>query len=474
MKKNILRFSSLLLVVSLIATSCKKQEDYQLELNYVTLANGTIVSPQPVKSKNIDLISKKEGSLSFKVELDSVIHQNLSGIGGAFNEMGGEAYISLSLENQKELSNALFNIREGSGLSNCRTAVGSSDFGLSAYSYSEIPEDYKMENFSIEREKSSVIPFLQAAYNVNPDLKMFASPWSPPGWMKESGTMDGGNTNLEKNTLRKDPKIYEAYALYFAKYIKAYKENGINLDRLIIQNETDMNPTYPGNDMQPEEMANLVSNYIIPQFKESNIDTEIWAGSFRGKRKDAQKFMSLEKASDVVGVGLQYAPSSTLKTLKENHPDIKIMHTEGRCENGDNSMKQARNRFSEIATWLNYGSENYCYWNIILNETSTSGWGWKQNSLINIDREKDVITYNADYAPISLLSQYIRPGDKSLIVNTPENKKAIAVKNKDRVVVFLENNETAATTQNIELKGKTYAVDLPAESLCAFVFKNNK
>ncbi|WP_405607922.1 glycoside hydrolase family 30 protein [Polaribacter sp. Asnod1-A03] len=472
MKRNILRIVSLSLVIGLMLTSCKTNDDYQLELNYVTLANGTKVTAQPVKSTSVDLSLQKDVSVSFKVELDSIIHPNLSGIGGAFNEMGGDAFVSLSAENQKELSNALFNTTDGSGLSNCRTAVGSSDFGLSAYSYSETPGDYTMEHFSIAREKSTLIPFLQAAYKVNPQLKMFASPWSPPGWMKESGTMDGGDKNVEQNILKKDPKIYEAYALYFAKYIKAYKENGITIDRLVIQNETDMNPGYPGNDMQPEEMADLVSDYIIPQFKESNIDTELWAGSFRGKRKDAQKFMSLEKSKNVTGVGLQYCPPSTMEELLENHPDIKIMHTEGRCDDGKNSMKQARKRFSEVSDWLNSGSENFCYWNIILNETSTSGWGWKQNSLININRTSGELTYNSDYAPISLLSQYIRPGDQSLVVNTPENKKAIAVKNKDRVVVFLENNEAMAATQNIELKGKTYAVNLPAESLCAFVFKN--
>ncbi|WP_117882432.1 glycoside hydrolase family 30 protein [Aureibaculum luteum] len=463
-----------ILSIGLVANSPKESFKYQLELNYVVLSEGTKVTAQPVLTTSILENSNQKATISYKVQMDSVIHSELSGIGGAFNEMGGEAFASLSTNDQKSLVEALFSMTKGSGFSNCRTAVGSSDFGLSAYSYSQTPNDYKMKNFSVAREELTLIPFLQAAYKENPELKMFASPWSPPGWMKESGKMDGGDIMKEKNVLKSDPKIYKAYALYFAKYIKSYLEQGIPINRLIIQNETDMNPKYPGCDMQPEQMEDLISNYIIPQMKKSKLDVEIWAGSFRGKRKDAQKFMSLEGAENVQGVGLQYCPQSTMNELRTKHAGIKMMHTEGRCENGENSMKQAQNRFSEVSDWINSGTENYCYWNIILNETSTSGWGWKQNSLININRQTGNITYNPDYAPISLLSQYIRPGDQSVMVKTPENKKAIAVKNENRVVVFLENKETEVSIQSIDISGEKYTVELPAQSLCAFVFKKGK
>lgn len=458
------------LVIGFITSSCKESKKYQIELNYVILAEGAQVVSQPVKTKILVEDMSQEGEISFKVEVDSIIHSNLSGIGGAFNEMGGEAFVSLSAANQKLLAEALFNPVKGSGFSNCRTAVGSSDFGLNAYSYSETSNDFEMEHFSIAREEKTLIPFLQAAYKENPELKMFASPWSPPGWMKESGIMDGGDIVPEKNVLKSDPTIYKAYALYFEKYINSYKENSITIDRLVIQNETDMNPKYPGCDMQPEQMADLVSNYIVPQMKESNVNVELWAGSFRGHRKDAQIFMELEGAKDLEGVGLQYCPTSTLKELQSKHPGLKMMHTEGKCENGDNSMKQAQNRFSEVSNWINAGCENFCYWNIVLNETSKSGWGWKQNSLININRETGKLTYNPDYAPISLLSQFIRPGDQSLLVKTPEGNKAIAVKNKNRIVVFLENKEFSNSIQNIELSGEKYTVELPAQSLCAFAF----
>lgn len=100
--------------------------------------------------------------------------------------------------------------------------VGSSDFATSAYSYSEVPDDYEMKNFSLARDEKSILPAVLAARQINPDLQLFASPWSPPGWMKLSGKMDGGGKGHENNRLRDEEPIYTAYALYFEKYLAGH------------------------------------------------------------------------------------------------------------------------------------------------------------------------------------------------------------------------------------------------------------
>lgn len=441
------------------------------ELSYVDLSDGAKITAQPVKTETIKLKKAKNSDAVISIDLNSIVHPNLSGIGGAFNEQGGEAFMSLPEAGRKALVEVLFSPTKGSGFALCRTAIGSSDFGLSAYSYSETPEDYEMKHFSVERDTKSVIPFILAAKSENPDLKMFASPWSPPGWMKVSGKMDGGKENASKNVLKSDPDIYKAYALYFSKYVQEYAKHGVYIDRLTIQNETDMNPKYPGCDMPPKQMVELVSGYVKPQFKKDGIKTELWAGTFRGKRSDAQNFMKLDGGKNVVGVGLQYCKSDVMKELRENYPNLKMIHTEGVCYNGKNSMEQARKRLAEVAEYLNAGCDNYCYWNMVLNETSSSGWGWKQNSLVDIDRQTGAVTYNPDYAPISLLSRYIRPGDQCLKVETAEGEAAIAVRNSNRLVVFVQNNEKTAKNQNLNIDGKLYAVELPAQSLCAVIFK---
>jgi O-glycosyl hydrolase len=476
--KTKMRLFTLFTFVSIVfAQSVDAQSLWQFEkakLNYVDLSDDAEIIAQPVKTETIDLTVSESSDNVIKINLDSVVNSSLSGIGGAFNEQGGDAFMYLSEAERDTLAKALFSSTEGSGFSLCRTAVGSSDFGLSAYSYSETEDDYDMEYFSVERDESSVIPFILAAKEENPDLQMFASPWSPPGWMKESGKMDGGDENPDENVLISNSSIYQAYGLYFSKYVQAYAALGVDIDRLIVQNETDMNPSYPGCDMMPEEMSELITSYIAPQFEADGVETEIWAGSFRGARSDAQNFMALDNADDAVGVGLQYCGESVMTTLRSNYPDLKMMHTEGKCEDGDNSMDQARDRFAEIAMWLNAGCENYCYWNMVLNETSTSGWGWKQNSLINIDRSTGVVTYNPDYAPVSLLSQYIRPEDQSLYVESTDDEDVIAVCNQQSLNVFIQNDEETAVNKYLEFDGTTYLVELPAQSLCAITFDVNK
>ncbi|GAA3628342.1 glycoside hydrolase family 30 protein [Flavivirga jejuensis] len=445
-----------------------------VSVNYVNLSDGTTVTAQPIQTKRLKIKPSKTKDASVVIRLNDIIHPNLSGIGGAFNEQGGEAFMSLKAAQQYKLAAELFNADKGIGLSHCRTAIGSSDFGLGAYSYSETPDDFEMKHFSVARDETSVIPFIKAAYVENPNLKIFASPWSPPGWMKITGKMDGGNENPENNTLIANSKIYNAYALYFSKYIQEYSKHGVQVDRLIIQNETDMNPTYPGCDMSPQQMAELAFDYIRPTFKSAELKTELWAGSFRGKRKDASAFMALKGAEKIDGVGLQYCSSKAIKALNKNYPEMNFMHTEGKCWNGKNTMKQARSRFNEVCMWINSGCENYCYWNMVLNEESKSAWGWKQNSMIKIDRQTQTITYNADYAPMALFSKFVRPGDQSIKTTTPDNVDALAVRNKKHVVVFLENDTEIIETQQIKLASKNYTVQLPANSLCAFVFEPKK
>jgi len=462
-------------MVCLLFSNIHAQVGYKpVSVNYINLSDDAIVTAQPIQTKKLKISPSKKLNSPIEIQLQEIINSHLSGIGGAFNEQGGEAFMSLNKKSQKDLARKLFNVKKGIGFSMCRTAVGSSDFGLDAYSYNETPEDYEMKYFSVKRDEKSVIPFINAAYSQNEELKMFASPWSPPGWMKYSGKMDGGNKDKKNNKLKADAKIYEAYALYFSKYIQEYAKNGIQINRLLIQNETDMNPSYPGCDMSPEQMAELVFDYIRPTFKKAGIKTEIWAGTFRGARKDAEKFLTLKRSKTIDGIGLQYCGRDQIKSLNSDYPDMNFMHTEGRCEHGENSMKQARKRFGEVCMWLNGGCDNFCYWNIVLNENSTSAWGWKQNSLIKIDRKAKTVTYNPDYAPIALLSKFIRPGDQSLKTKAPAGLDVLAVRNDKSLVIFLQNDSKNVSIKQLKVADKLYDVELPATSLCAFVFKVKK
>ena len=346
-----------LVTVLVMALSANAQKN--VKVYYVELIQGQKIEASPVKQ--IEGKSDKKGKL-VRV-YPEITFQTIEGVGGAFNEIGGEALMSLGVEQRNEVMKNLF----GSNAANftvCRTAMGSSDFGIDAYSYSEVPDDYKMENFSIEREKNSVIPYIQTAYKYNPDMILFASPWSPPGWMKESGLMDKGTDNPSKNRLKDNPKIYEAYAIYFSKYVQAYSKEGIKVDRIVIQNEQDITTKYPSCNIPPKQMGEFVINYMRPQFQTKRLNTEIWAGTFRtAQRLDGLEFVLNKKWREAVdGIGIQYTESRQIENLQAAFHDIKLLHTEGICFGGANSIKEAFSRFEEMASYVNYGVPNYCYW----------------------------------------------------------------------------------------------------------------
>jgi len=463
MKKTALLFQIWAFALVLILSGCSTGST--VDVHFVSLADTTVVTPNPIQHQSVQSrsIQASDTAIVLTVHTDQVICESLTGIGGAFNEQGGEAFMRLPQAERDQLATALFSVENGSGLSFCRTAIGASDFGLGAYSYSEVADDYEMKHFSIDRDKKSVIPFMQAAVHQNPDIKFFASPWSPPGWMKKTGIMDAGDKDKENNVLIDSPEIYKAYALYFAKYFSAYAAEGVKIQRLVVQNEPDISTPYPSCNMTPEQMLELSFDYIQPAFDKAGVDAEIWAGTFRGHRKDAINFIALPGADNIGGIGVQYAPAKQVEEVVSN--DYKVMHTEGVCHRARNNFKEARSRFPEVAGYMNAGTENFCYWNIALNEHSTSGWDWPQNSLVRIDRDAGKVIYNPDFLPMALLGRYIRPGDKSLKVDSEQT--AMAIQNDKGITVFVQNDKATPVTAQIIVGEQTIGVDLPASALCA-------
>jgi len=456
------------IVLSVLGTLCTVLSiNAQARVFYVELVKGAEISGLPIQEYKQ---SSENNSGEKLVIYPDVELQEITGIGGAFNEIGGLALMSLSEKSREAVMGNIFS-ENGAQFSLCRTAVGASDFGVNAYSYSEVPEDYKMKHFSIKREQKSVIPYLKMAKKYNPNMTLFASPWSPPGWMKYSGLMDQGDKTPDKNKLIETPKIYEAYALYFAKYVEAYAKEGINVDKLLIQNETDIHTKYPSNVMPPKQMYTLVVDYIRPQFEKNKLETEIWAGTFRTHGVlDAIEFAGTEKYRNAVdGIGIQYTKARFINDMNLLVKDTPTMHTEGNCYNGKNTVEQAFKRLGEVASYINNGIPNFCYWNMILDETGNSGWGWRQNSLINIDSKKQKVTYNPDYAVIALLSKYMQPGAKRIASYARET--LISVKKDNNVYLFVQNESDKEKQYTCVAQGKTVAAaTIPAKSVAVIVY----
>ncbi len=395
-----------------------------------------------------------------------ISYQTIEGVGGAFNEMGGRALAALPPETQDQVLGHLFD-RQSAGLSFCRVPVAASDFSISAYSYDETPADLAMLNFSIQRDRQYLIPYIQGALRHNPALVLFASPWSPPGWMKRSGQMIG--TDRDGARLREEKAVLAAYALYLLKFVTAYAENGIRIDRLCIQNEADVAAPYPSCVVPPVAMAELIGRYVKPLFATRGSKTGIYAGTFRAiSSLDLLEWIRLPGSRDADGVGVQYSPANVLMEARILRPRIRMIHTEGVSYDGQNSREQALARFHEIAQYINAGTTNYCYWNMILDETGKSGWGWKQNSLITIDRTAPVVRYNPDYNALYLCARVLRPGDARIACVSVNQADAISVRGPDGVIkIMVQNEADSEQAYALKAESKEARVRIPARALAA-------
>jgi glucosylceramidase len=223
MKKTFLPFTLLFLLVI-------NAQNYNIDVSYVTLDKGEAMPIKYFKT-NINS-SQKVAQEDFIVLVPEVRFQTIEGLGGAFNENGGEALLSLPEAKQNELLKNLFNL-DYAGLSFNRTAVGASDFSFDPYSYSMVSEDYDLKHFSIDRDKKYLLPLIKKALAQNPTMLLHASPWSPPAWMKYNNNMDKNEIDKVKSRLKNDPKTQKTYADYLVKYVQAYQKEGVTINTVL-------------------------------------------------------------------------------------------------------------------------------------------------------------------------------------------------------------------------------------------------
>jgi glucosylceramidase len=158
--------------------------------------------------------------------------------------------------------------------------------------------------------------------------------------------------------------------------------------------------------------------------------------------------------------------------LGQAYPQLKFMYTEAPCDNGKNTVPQARARLGAVLSAFSLGCDSYVYWNMILDENQRSGWNWSQNSLVTIDRTAHTVRYNADYQPFVLISRFLRPGD----VRIDSHYQGASARLHDNMaflkpdgtyLILAQNQSDLADTLTVSLSGKRIAVTLPAHADCA-------
>ncbi|NQU11153.1 glycosyl hydrolase [bacterium] len=390
--------------------------------------------------------------------------QVIEGVGGAFNENGGEALTHLDATQRLAVLRSLFDPEEGAGFGFCRLPVGASDFAMSAYSLADQPDDYELRHFRLAPDEKFLIPYIAGALSINPQLRFHASPWSPPAWLKTNRSMTGGGS------LRDRPEVYRAYATYLRRFVEAYAQRGIRIDRLFVQNEPNIEIKFPSCSMPPRQMITFVVDHLAPEFRAHRLPTEIWAGTFQETRETLYAHTCFENKrfqQAVRGAGFQYSDPVVVQDLQLLHPWLKVMHTEARCQNGRNSLEQAKALFGEVVEAFNAGCTVFTYWNMVLNERQRSTWDWRQNSLITIDRRGKRVRYNPDYVVMSLVARSVRPGATWVLSSSKPQRPLVSFRNPDGSLVSLIWNDGEEALCEVAVGDARTQAGLPAQSFCA-------
>jgi len=452
-----------------------------------------ISSTQSEQWKQQSEITVTPASDQFDIEIKpNVTLQIIEGFGTCFNEVGWTSLSLLSDKDRENIFSELFSPGAGASFTICRMPIGANDFSRDWYSYDEKDGDFEMKNFSIANDKETLIPYIKNALKYNPGLKLWASPWSAPSWMKYNKhyalkSLQKGITNDKSdewgidftgldNGLKpeqegkegtdmfiQEEKYYKAYALYFTKFINAYRAENINIGMVMPQNEFNSAQPFPSCTWTANGLANFIS-HLGPEMNALNV--EIFFGTMeRPNEKLVDTILTDTKSKKYIkGVGFQWAGKDAIAAIHKKYPDLTLYQSEQECGNGKNDWKFAKYTWSLMKHYFNNGASAYMYWNTSLNQNSISRWGWKQNSLVSVDPVTKSYKYNYDFYILKHLSHYVKPGAK-LLAPTGEYKNLLAFINPDKSIVIIMHNENEKqSTINIKVGNKTISASLEPDS----------
>ncbi|MBS1933651.1 MAG: glucosylceramidase, partial [Bacteroidetes bacterium] len=282
---------------------------------------------------NQSALLQKQTALSFgttantylNIDVDSSkTFQSVDGFG--FTLTGGSAYVinRMSSTAKAALLNELFGSDSSSiGISYLRISIGASDLDASAFSYDDVAQDTTLSHFNFSLDTADFLPVLKQILAINPSIKIIATPWSAPAWMKDNGGTIGGSLL---------PAYYNVYAQYFVKYIQLMKATGITIDAITPQNE----PLNPGNNpsmlMYAGQQATFIKNYLGPAFQATNISTKIIVYDHNCDRPDYPDSVLNDASANTFVNGsafhLYAGDISALSQVHNQFPDKQLYFTE--------------------------------------------------------------------------------------------------------------------------------------------------
>lgn len=484
-------------IISLMMLNCS-QKQLAVEV-YETSANGN-------KLTSIKEFVSGDNPVKIKL-IPEEKFQTITGFGGSFTEASASLLNQLSKENREKVLQAYFG-EKGAKYSLTRTHMNSCDFSLSNYSYAPVEGDLELTSFSIEEDRDDLIPMIKEAMAISKEgFKILASPWTAPPWMKDNNDWKGGKLLPEYNN---------TWALFYSKYIDAYKAEGIDIWGFTVVNEPlGNNNNWESMHYSPEEMTAFVKDFLGPKLKADGHNVKILGyDQNRGEElKEWADAMFKDEASSKYfdgtaihwyGSTYDYFPES-LQYVHNKAPNRYLIQSEA-C--GDSEVpkwqddewywsKEATdwgwdwapedqkylhpkyspvNRYArDIIGCLNNWVDGWIDWNMVLDKQGGPNWfkNWCLAPVI-VDPATDQVYFTPIYYTLSHFSKYIRPGAVRIgFENSDDDLMVTAVKNPDgSIAVVVFNQESKAKNFNLSLSGSAIEIQISGQSIQTIIIPN--
>jgi glucosylceramidase len=396
--------------------------------------------------------------------------QQVLGFGAAITEASAYVLSRLKDDERQKVMRELFGAEE-MALNVCRTCVGSSDYATKVYSYDESAEpDPELKKFSIDHDKAYYLPILREARKANPELFLFSSPWSPPGWMKPNNSMLGG-------AMRK--QSFDPYARYFVKFLEAYKAEGVAIDAVTVQNETDAEQEGHMSAClwSQEQEIQFVKSHLGPALRKAGLPTKIWVLDHNynlwGRAIDELSDPAAYEYIDGIAWHGYVGEPTAMSRVHDAFPAKSAYWTEGGPDINQPDYE------TDWATWsdqfngiLNNWARSITAWNIALDEKGKPNVGpFSCGGLITVENGTHKVTRSGQYWAFSHYTKHVRRGARVFSTDAVGGLAAGGVvshagfRNPDGSFVVVLANKGDERRVQLLMGGQTLDVNLPADSV---------
>lgn len=408
-------------------------------------------------------------------------YQEFFGIGAALTDASAETFYKLPKDKQQEVLKAYFDKEIGIGYTVGRTNINSCDFSSGSYTYVD-SNDKELKSFNIQPDRKYKIPFIKESIKAaGGSLTMFASPWSPPAWMKSNNDMLHGG--------KLKPEFYDAWAMYYTKFIKEYEKEGIPMWGISVQNEPMATQRWESCIYSAEEERDFLKKHLGPTMEREGLKEKkiiVWDHNRDLIYQRAQTYFDDPEAAKYAwGIGFHWYEDwsggqpmyENIKRVHEAYPDKKIFFTEGCAESFNatryNAWVLGEEYGRSMINDFNNGMVGFTDWNIILDETG--GPNHAKNfcfAPVHGDTKTGQLIYTNAYYYIGHFSKYIKPGARRISSAASRSQLlTTAFQNPDGTnVVIVMNQGNAETPYFLWINGKAAEIKAKPHSIATLVF----